>query len=114
MGGAENQDSGDSYRAAYTYDINNGENVAVERVGDMTHRRIFSNAVALPSGDVIVFGGQTRARKFTDYGGVLQAELWSPATKQFTPLESMQVVRTYHSTCILTKHATVACMGGGL
>lgn len=114
LGGAENQDSGDAHRVAYVYDINDGENVSVERVGDMIHRRIFSNAVVLPSAHVVVFGGQTRARKFSDTGGVLQAELWSPSTKQFTPLESMQTVRTYHSACILTKHAKVACMGGGL
>lgn len=114
MGGGQNQDSGLSIRDAWEFDINDGENVVMQRVGDMIHPRIFMNAVVLPTGDVVVSGGQTRARKFSDTGGVLQAELYSPATKQFSPLESMKFARTYHSTCILLKDARVACMGGGL
>ena len=115
LGGSKSQDSRiNSYREAYIYDINDGENVQVERVGDMNHPRIFSNAVALPNGEVLVFGGQTRTRKFSDLGGVLQAELWNPSTKQFTPLSSMQIPRTYHSACIFLKDGRVACMGGGL
>lgn len=114
MGGGPNQGSGLSVRDAWEFDINNGENVALQRVGDMIHPRIFLNAVVLPTGDVVVSGGQTRARKFSDNGGVLQAEIYSPTTKEFSPLESMQFERTYHSACILLKDARVACMGGGL
>lgn len=103
-----------SYRNAYVYDINNGEDVTVERVGDLTHPRVFGNAVVLPSGEVVVTGGQTRTRKFSDEGGVLQAEIFNPTTKVFSPLASMETARNYHSTCILMKDARLTCMGGGL
>jgi galactose oxidase len=104
----------DAYREAFVYDINTGENAVLESVASMQHPRIYSNAVVLPTGDVVVAGGQTKGRKFTDTGAVLQPELWSPETKRFTPLAPMAVPRTYHSTCILMKDARMVCMGGGL
>lgn len=114
MGGSPNQDSGDAYREAFVYDLNNGESVGVERVGDLIHPRVFGSALALPDGKVFVAGGQTRARKFSDAGGVLQPEMYDPDTKQFTPLAPMKTPRVYHSACIMLKDARVACMGGGL
>jgi galactose oxidase len=112
-GGGKDQDGGDAELQAYVYDIN-GLSVSLEQVDSMHMRRIFGNAVVLPTGEVVVAGGQTKARKFSDRGGVLQAEIWNPTSKQFKVLAAMKNVRAYHSTCLLTKDARVACMGGGL
>lgn len=114
MGGAQHQDKGEALRGAYILDISTGTSVSVEQVGDMIHPRIFASAVPLPSGEVAVFGGQTRVRKFSDLGGVLQAEIFRPDTKTFYPMAVMQIERNYHSSCTLLKDATVACTGGGL
>lgn len=114
LGGSTNQDSGVAHKSASIVDFNSSMDVQVESIGDMQFRRVFPSTVLLPSGDVIVAGGQSRTRKWSDLGSVLQAELWSPITKTFRPLASMEVGRTYHSTCILLKDARVACGGGGL
>jgi galactose oxidase len=103
----------DAHRDAFVYDLNRAK-VTLDRVGYMHHPRIFCTAVVLPTGDVVVAGGQTKGRKFSNNGGVLQAELWSPVDNEFRLLAPMKVPRTYHSTCILMKDARLACMGGGL
>lgn len=114
FGGSANQNSGEAYSAAYLLDINDGDNVAVKRIGSMVHPRVFSSAVVLPDGDVLIAGGQTMTNKFSDEGTVYQAELWNSKTQNFSPMASMTVPRTYHSVCLLLKDARVICMGGGL
>ena len=44
---------------------------------------------------------------------VHQAEMWSPATQQFTRLASMVVPRLYHSTALLLPDGRVLVAGGG-
>src|SRR5205823_9383122 len=44
---------------------------------------------------------------------VLQAEMWSPATQQFSKLSSMVTPRLYHSTALLLPDGRVLVAGGG-
>ena len=46
--------------------------------------------------------------------GVYPAELWNPATGQWTTLAAMQVTRQYHSTALLLPDGRVLSAGGGI
>jgi hypothetical protein len=101
--------------SAYVIDISGGpgQPVAVQQLAGMNYYRAFSNAVVLPSGQVVVVGGQTIPQPFTDTSAVLTAELWDPVTGAFTLLEPMQTPRTYHSTALLLPDGRVFVGGGG-
>jgi YVTN family beta-propeller protein len=79
----------------------------------MTYPRALSNTVTLPNGDVLVIGGNTVARIFTDEGSVLPAEIYRPSTDTWTVVDSITVPRNYHSTALLLKDARVLSAGGG-
>jgi predicted RecA/RadA family phage recombinase len=117
VGGAPNYEYGDNEgtKLAHVIDINAGEgSETVQRVGDMAFARTLANSVGLPSGEVIVIGGQTKVFLFTDREAVFAAEIWSPNTGQFTTLAEMKIPRTYHSVAILMKDGRVWAAGGGL
>lgn len=114
-GGSTSYSSGTpGNRKAYVIDINDDQNVQVNRVGDMISRRTHLNAVVLPSGEVVVVGGIMNARIFTEDAVVLQTEIWSPVTNQFSPLPPLHNPRVYHSTAILLHDGRVLAAGGGL
>jgi hypothetical protein len=83
------------------------------------HRRQH-NAVILPDGTVLVTGG-TRGvggpnDGFNDLSAgapVHTAELWDPATEQWTVLSAEAVDRCYHGTAVLLPDATVLSAGSG-
>ena len=80
----------------------------------MTYPRAFNSAVVLPNGQVLVVGGQTFGRLFSDDNAVLAPELWDPVTERFTTLSPMAVARNYHSVALLLPDARVLAGGGGL
>ena len=88
--------------------------------GSMHHRRRQHNATILPDGTVLVTGG-TRGgggknagfNDLTPGQPVHEAELWDPATGQWTELAAEAVDRCYHATAILLPDATVLSAGGG-
>jgi galactose oxidase len=91
-----------------------GSTPAVRRIAPMAYARAFSNAVALPNGQVVVVGGQTLAHPSVDDNAVMVPEIWDPATQVFERLPAMAVPRTYHSTAILLPDGRVWVGGGGL
>jgi hypothetical protein len=90
----------------------NAPSPAWRAVGSMQFARRQLNAVLLPDGRVLVTGG-TSSPGFNDpTGAVLPAELWDPATEQWTVLASATVPRVYHSATLLLPDGRVLSTGG--
>lgn len=87
---------------------------AVTRVADMAAPRVFGNTVVLPDGRVVVVGGQTFAKLFSDDYAVLAAELFDPATGAWTTMAEAAVARNYHAAAVLLPDGTVWSGGGGM
>jgi hypothetical protein len=71
--------------------------------GSMAFRRRHMNATILPDGQVLATGG-TSGGGFVNTDNALAAkaaEIWNPATGNWTTLDANQVMRTYHSVSIL-------------
>ena len=98
---------------AMVIDINGGA-PAVTDIGSMNFARRFHNGVTLPTGEVVLIGGNTSGEKFSDVGAVFAAELWNPTTKAFRLGASMAVPRNYHSVALLMIDGRVWSGGGGL
>jgi hypothetical protein len=82
-------------------------------VGSMQFNRRQLNATLLPDGKVLVTGG-TAAPGFNDPSGhVDAAELWDPATENWTTLASSSgIPRVYHSAALLLPDGRVLSTGG--
>jgi hypothetical protein len=77
-------------------------------------RRVCHNAVVLPGGKVLVIGGQTNLKKWSDDYAALRPELYDPKTNKFTLLNSeLKYARNYHSVALLLKDGRVLIAGGG-
>ncbi len=98
---------------ALTIDLN-GATPVVESTDPMSHARTMQNSIVLPNGEVLVIGGNSSGRQFSDDGSVLVPEIWSPVTKQWREVAAHQAPRNYHSTALLMQDGRVISMGGGL
>jgi hypothetical protein len=67
--------------------------------GSMQTSRVFHTATLLPSGKVLVAGGRTITA--TNAYDVATAELYDPATGQWTPTGSMNVEHAFHTATLL-------------
>lgn len=112
-GGATAYELAEASAAAYMIDIN-AEQVVVKKLPAMHYRRAFHNSVVLPNGQVVITGGQSFARIFSDELSILRPELWDPRTEKFSMLSAMAVPRNYHSFSILLPDGRVLVGGGGL
>jgi hypothetical protein len=75
--------------------------------GSMSGPRRHHTATVLADGQVLVTGGVSGGG-FNDVGsGVRAAEIWDPATNDWTVLASNAVTRAYHSVSILMPDGTV-------
>ena len=92
----------------------NGGNVKVTQLPNMTYGRTYSNSIILPGGKVLIIGGQTQAKSFTDMYTVFTPELYDPIKKTFTVLNPMKVPRNYHSISFLLPSGKVISAGGNL
>jgi hypothetical protein len=84
-------------------------NPAWAPAGSMQFRRRHLNSTILPDGQVLITGGTTGGG-FVDINpadAARAAELWNPATNQWTTLASNSVMRVYHSVSLLLPDATV-------
>lgn len=89
-------------------------NPGVTTLPSMKYPRAFGNGVVLPSGQVLVIGGQYYALPFSDSTPSLPCELFDPVTSTWSTMASIAVPRNYHSVAILLPDATVLSAGGGI
>jgi len=68
------------------------------------------NATLLPGGRMLVSGGSSIDE--CDSTAVKAAELYDPETNTFSPAETMEFQRLYHSNTLLLPDATVMAVGG--
>jgi galactose oxidase len=111
VGGAQNYDNGPGSNRAYVIDINGAEATVQRTANDLQYARALINSVVLPSGEVVVIGGQSSVALFSDVGAVLETEIWNPSTATFRTLSRMHVPRSYHSVALLLKNGRVWVAG---
>ncbi|MCA1602919.1 MAG: DUF1929 domain-containing protein, partial [Acidobacteria bacterium] len=83
-------------------------------VASMQFARKHLNATLLPDGTVLVTGGTSAPGFNNPSGQVDAAELWDPATENWTTLASdnPQIPRVYHSAALLLPDGRVLSIGG--
>jgi len=101
-----------SAATAYLLDMTQGS-PAWTQVSSMHFARAYHNMVLLADGNVLVTNGGQTTNAVGVSNAVLQAEMWSPATQQFSSLASMVAPRLYHSTALLLPDGRVLVAGGG-
>ncbi len=97
---------------AFTVDLN-GAVPVIRSTSNMNHRRKFHQLIPLPTGEVLVIGGNTTGAKFQDSGSVMEPEIWNPVTGQWRGMSNMSVPRDYHSSALLLTDGRVLTAGGG-
>ncbi|NOT62337.1 MAG: hypothetical protein HOP19_19185, partial [Acidobacteria bacterium] len=113
VGGQANNSDMPATNQAFVLDLN-GATATRTNVAPMTHARKFHNAVVLPTGEVMVVGGNTTGVEFSDEGTRLEPEIWNPETNTWRPVADMSVPRNYHSVALLMTDGRVWSGGGGL
>ena len=73
--------------------------------------RHWHTATVLADGKVLVTGGSTENNSLT--GVTNRAELWDPATEEWTLLAAGDKARLYHSTALMLADGSVSVGGGG-
>jgi PKD repeat protein len=81
-----------------------------EETAPMASPRRRMNTPVLADGSVMAVGGTQQADDATQ--AVLEGEIWSPTTKQWTRVASMTEARMYHSTALLLPDGRVVTAGG--
>jgi PKD repeat protein len=88
----------------------NAANPQWEETAPMAFPRRRMNTPILADGSIMAVGGTRQADDDTQ--AVLDGEIWSPATKQWTTVASMSEARMYHSTALLLPDGRVVTAGG--
>ncbi len=92
----------------------NGPTPQKTDIAPMAFSRKFNNGVVLPTGEVLIIGGNSTGTEFSDIGTRLAAEIWNPDTRAWRTVASMSVPRNYHSVATLMPDGRVFSGGGGL
>lgn len=104
-----------SSEKSYVIDINDENNVTVTPTANQVKDpRVYATTVVLPNGEVVLLGGISTSRIFSDAGARLTAEIYNPKTNSFRTAASMKIPRTYHSSGILLNDGRIFIGGGGL
>ena len=112
-GGAISGENKKSTNKAMLIDINSAI-PRVSSVGSMKYPRKFHNGVMLPTGEVLVVGGNKSGIKFADKDSILPVEIWNPETQKWREGAEISVPRNYHSIALLMPNGKVLSAGGGL
>ena len=86
---------------------------AWKSIAPMNNARIYHTLTMLADGKVLAVGGGTVSDQMQITNGVMPAEIWDPATQQWTTIGSIAAARNYHSTAVLQPDGTVLVSGGG-
>jgi hypothetical protein len=88
---------------------------AWQNAGSMIAPRRHLNATVLPDGTVLVTGGISGGGGLNNLNGtgVHEAEVWNPATNEWTTLASAAITRAYHSVALLMVDGTVLSGASG-
>jgi galactose oxidase len=113
VGGAPAYEETDASAAAYVIDIG-GDSVQVKKIAPMNFARAMNNSVVLPNGQVVISGGRSYVKIFSDDRSILMTEIRDPRTETFTNLRPLTIPRNYHSFSLLLPDGRVLIGGGGL
>lgn len=111
------QFGGDTTRAQII-DLTSGSPV-VTTTGSMAETRAWVNGVLLPDGRVLAVGGADKDAQIHQddpidtYGVHHHAEIWDPATGEWTTVAANAEERLYHATALLLPDGRVLSAGGG-
>lgn len=92
---------------------------AITRTGSLSSARQWVNGTLLPDGRVLATGGSEKSSSqatrgdINTYGVNNTAEIWDPATGEWTQLAEGVQPRLYHSTALLLPDGRVLVAGGG-
>lgn len=114
VAGGHGNGTGDGLRAsrqATVIDMSSGSPVLTEQA-PMTFPRRFINSVVLPDGKVVVTGGTQKGNE-NGANAVYAAEIWNPATGNWSLGANAAVFRGYHSFTVLMPNGTILSLGGG-
>lgn len=119
-GSAVMYDDGKILYAGGAYTTNTAETIDLNQAspswqatGSMAFARRHLNLTVLPTGEVLATGG-VAGTTFNDMTRpVRAAELWNPATGQWTTLASSAITRGYHATSLLLPDGQVLHAGSG-
>ena len=117
-GGWRSGGNPDSTNKAFTIDLT-GTDPLVTLTNPMAEDRKFHNGVMLPTGEVLIIGGNASGSKFSDNESKLSVEIWDPngfangRQGTWRTGASMQTPRNYHSVALLLTDGRVLAAGGG-
>lgn len=98
----------------------NGAQPVVTPTSNLSAAREWVNSTLLPDGRVLATGGASdytaasnAGAPFSAFNSVHNAEIWDPATGQWTVQPAEAAARLYHSTALLLPDGRVLVAGGG-
>ena len=109
---ADSQNTGPSSNTTFVLDMTQ-PSPFWQQTASMIYPRTFFNLTSLPDGTVLATGGETDKNGGNIANAVYAAELWSPATKTWATMSSMQTPREYHGTALLLPDGRVVVSGMG-
>jgi hypothetical protein len=111
-GAASVTDTTPAQAGSATIDLN-AANPTWQPAAPMNYARVYHTLTMLADGRVLAVGGEATSDQTQVTTGVLPAEIWDPATGQWSVAASMSAARNYHSTAVLMPDGTVLVAGGG-